>query len=51
MYFLCVSSFSTCAIDCENIFSLPVLACIPTIVTPMGHGAFPIDISRYTEFA
>lgn len=46
MYFRCVSSLSTCAICCEKIFSLPVLAWIPTMVTPMGHGALPIAIDR-----
>lgn len=46
MYFRWVSSFKTCATCFEKIFSLPVLAWIPTIVTPIGQGAFPIAIWR-----
>ena len=46
MYFRWVSSFSTWAMWREEIFSLPVRAWIPTMVTPIGQGAFPIAISR-----
>jgi len=51
MYFLCVSSLRTCATLRAKIFSRPVRAWIPTIVTPIGHAALPIAISRYASFA
>lgn len=47
IYFLWVSSFITWARFLEKIFSRPVRAWIPTIVTPIGQGAFPIAISKY----
>lgn len=46
MYFRCVSSLSTWAICCAKIFSLPVRAWIPTIVTPMGQGALPMAMDK-----
>ena len=51
MYLRWVSSFNTWATLRSLIFSRPVLAWIPTIVTPMGQGALPIAISRYESFA
>lgn len=46
MYFLCVSSLRTWATCLEKIFSRPVRAWMPTMVTPMGHGALPMAICR-----
>lgn len=46
MYFLWVSSLSTWATCLEKIFSRPVRAWMPTMVTPMGQGAFPMAICR-----
>lgn len=37
--------------DFAKIFSRPVLAWMPTMVTPMGHGALPIAICRYVSLA
>lgn len=46
MYFLCVSSLRTWATCLEKIFSRPVRAWMPTMVTPMGQGALPMAICR-----
>uniref|UniRef100_A0A0K8R481 Putative u5 snrnp-associated rna splicing factor n=1 Tax=Ixodes ricinus TaxID=34613 RepID=A0A0K8R481_IXORI len=42
----CVSSLRTWAMFWEKIFSRPVRAWMPTMVTPMGHGALPMAICR-----
>ena len=49
MYLRCVSSLRTCAICLEKMLSRAGLAWMPALVTPMGHGAFPIAISMYAR--
>eukprot|EP00920_Eleutheroschizon_duboscqi_P002610 GHVT01006141.1.p1 GENE.GHVT01006141.1~~GHVT01006141.1.p1 ORF type:complete len:172 (+),score=33.98 GHVT01006141.1:706-1221(+) len=51
MYFLVVSSLRTCATWEEKIFERPARSWMPTIVTPIGHAAFPIASSMYASCA
>ena len=51
IYLRWVSSLRTWAICRDEIFSRPVRAWIPTMVTPIGQGALPMAISRYASLA
>ena len=45
------SSFKTCATTSVAIRSRAPRSCMPTLVTPIGHAALPIDRRRYASLA